>query len=131
MEKKDKKTSPSDQVWSGVRIAGGWILIFGWFILVGAGTGLATSEAQHSELLGWMCLTIALFIAIATVDQWVRRLPDLLGLAILNAAFAVWNGYTGTNPSRRLDRLWRYSTTVAGGLSCHSEYSSFAEIDIH
>ena len=92
------------QARNGLYIAGALLLAIGWILLVAFGAGMAFSDMPHHRVLGWMFLAIAGLLAALSVDRWVKILPGVLGLMIINASIAVWKGYAGPDPSLKLPR---------------------------
>jgi hypothetical protein len=93
-----------DEVRSGLRLAGALILGICWLCLAAAGIGIAFSETRYPEFVGWMALGAAAVLALVAMDKWVRVLPAILGLSILNALLTVWRGYVGADPSHHFPR---------------------------
>jgi hypothetical protein len=97
------RTSRWAKVRSGVLTAGAWLLGIGWLLLALIGAGIAFSETRYPHLLGWLALAAGV-AAIITMDRWVKVLPGILGISILNAILALWNGYIGIDPTQKFTR---------------------------
>jgi len=89
---------------NGLYIAGALILFAGWLCLSVAGAAIAFSKTDYPPFVGWVALAVAGALALVTMDKWVKALPAILGLSILNALLAVWRGYIGADTSRHFPR---------------------------
>jgi hypothetical protein len=98
------KSETMVQVKSGFRIAGAWLLGFGWLCLVLAGMAVAVSPSKYPPVVGWLLLAVAAIILVTTAQRWVKALPGLLGLATLNALFSIFSGHATNLPSVPISR---------------------------
>lgn len=121
------------EVKSGVSIAARWVLTIGWICLVAYGAGLASSDAPHRRDLGRILVVLAGVIAIVTVDHWVKMLPGILGLAVLNLLIAVWTGPASSDRAARIPRLRAFVMLLAfvtcGALSAPLQSRKLTALD--
>src|SRR5579864_7977814 len=94
------KRDGGDQVTRGAQTAGAIFLVLAWVILAGSGAQIAFSETAHSPAVGWVLLFLAGIIAVLTMDWWVKALPVILGMAILNGLLAIWKGFAAMRVPR-------------------------------
>ncbi len=101
-----KQATTKEQVSSGFRRAGGWLLGCAWFALViwgiinAFGTDANFSEGRHpSRVLGYALLSIAGFIFAATANRWKRVFPGIMLAATLGALLELEQGHAVNNPS--------------------------------
>jgi len=102
----NKQSTTEEQVKSGFRRAGGWLLGCGWFALViwgtinAFGTEADFSEGRHpSRVLGYAILSVAGFIFAATANRWKRVFPGIMLAATLGALLELEQGHAVNNPS--------------------------------
>jgi len=102
------KTEPTakEQVKSGFRRAGGWLLGMAWLglvyggILEAFGSEQAFSEGRHpSPILGYALLIAAAVIMLATAEHWKRVFPGIMLAAILNSLLELSRGHAVNNAS--------------------------------
>jgi hypothetical protein len=74
------KRDAGDQVTRGAQTAGAIFLVLAWVILAGSGAQIA--------------------FAVLTMDWWVKALPVILGMAILNGLLAIWKGFAAMRVPR-------------------------------
>lgn len=101
-----KQLTTKEQVRSGFRRAGGWLLGCAWFALViwgtinAFGTEANFSEGRHpSRVLGYAILSVAGFIFAATANRWKRVFPGIMLAATLGALLELEQGHAVNNPS--------------------------------
>lgn len=68
------------------------------------GIGIAFWKTSQPPFLGWLALALASILALVTMDKWVKVLPAILGLSVLNAVLTVWRGYVGADSSHQFPR---------------------------
>ncbi len=102
-----RKTGTMSQIRSGFRIAGAWLLGFGWLFLVFSGLAVAFSpgEGKYPPVVGWVLLVFAAVILVATAQRWVKALPGILGVATLNGVLEVSSGHAINSPSVPISRF--------------------------
>jgi|GEM_PF-2428292 len=99
------KPSTMTQVKNGFRSAGTALLGLGWLGLVLGGMAITFSpSSKYPPAVGWVFLAVAATILVTTAQRWVKALPGLLGLATLNALFAMFSGYPTNLPSVPISR---------------------------
>jgi len=93
-------TTIKQQMESGFRRAGGWLLGIAWFGLViwgminALGTEANFSEAHHpSRVLGYFLLTFAGVIFIITANRWKRVFPGIMLAATLGSLLELEHGH--------------------------------------
>jgi hypothetical protein len=101
-----KNPTTGQQVKSGLRRTGGWLLGGTWFALViwgitnAFGTDANFSEGHHpSRVLGYLVLGVAAAIFVATANRWKRVFPGIMLAATLGAVLELWHGHAVNNPS--------------------------------
>jgi hypothetical protein len=67
----------------GFRLAGLWLLGFGWLFLVFSGLAIVTTPSPPPPALGWILLALAATIALGSVDRWAKIFPGLLAYGVL------------------------------------------------
>jgi hypothetical protein len=94
-----KKPTVGEQVKSGFRRAGGWLLGGAWFGLVLAGiTEAFDSEQSFNEghhphrVLGYLLLIATAVIFVITANRWKRYLPGIMVFATLGSLRVLENG---------------------------------------
>ena len=99
------------QVKSGFRLAGGWLLGIAWLglvlwgILEAFGTDANFSEGHHpSRVLGYVVLGVSAAIFVATADRWKRVFPGIMLAATLGALLELEQGHAVNNPSLLIPR---------------------------
>lgn len=106
----DQRTA-EDQVRSGLRRAGGWLLGGVWFGFViwgitnAFGTEANFSQGHPSRVLGYMTLAVAAAIFVATADRWKRVFPGLMLAGTLGALLELARGHAVNNPSVLIPRF--------------------------
>jgi hypothetical protein len=98
--------SKTEEVVSGFRRAGGWLLGMAWLGLVFAGIVEAFgTEANFSEghypsrVLGYFLLATAAVIFVTTADRWKRVFPGIMLGATLGALLELERGHALNNSS--------------------------------
>lgn len=106
-----KNPTTGQQVKSGFRRAGAWLLGIAWFglvlwgILEAFGTEANFSGGHHpSRVLGYLVLIVAAAIFIATANRWKRILPGIMLAATLGALLELQQGHAVNNPSASIPR---------------------------
>lgn len=101
-----KNPTAKEQVKSGFRRAGGWLLGCAWFGLViwgitdAFGTEANFSEGHHpSRVLGYGILVVAGAIFAATANRRKRVFPGIMLAATLGALLELEQGHAVNNPS--------------------------------
>ncbi|HEV2615335.1 MAG TPA: hypothetical protein VGU63_01855 [Candidatus Acidoferrales bacterium] len=99
------------QVKSGFRRAGAWLLGMAWFGLViwgmenAFGTEANFSEGRHpSRVLGYCILATAAAIFIVTANRWKRVFPGIMLAATLGALLELEHGHIVNNSSVLIPR---------------------------
>jgi hypothetical protein len=99
------------QVKSGLRRTGGWLLGGIWFALViwgitnAFGTDANFSEGHHpSRVLGYVVLGVAAAIFVATANRWKRVFPGIMLAAMLGSLLELEQGHAVNNPSVLIPR---------------------------
>ena len=87
------KTPVSAQVANGARLGAYWVLAIAWIILVASGIGSILSEVPDHRVSGWVCVSLGAILATVFAGTWVKILPGLLGLGVLNALITIWLGH--------------------------------------
>jgi len=82
-----------------------WLLVICWMGLVAFGAGMAFSEPVGRRAAGWVCLLVASMVAVVTAELWIKMLPGILGLGIINALITVWLRHPPTGPSEPVPRI--------------------------
>src|SRR5579864_9307138 len=100
------------QAKSGLRLAGLTLLFLGVGGLFVAGVAYAFFPTGHSHALGWAFLIIATPVMVVEADRWARKLPGILGLAVLNGLIMVSTGHQLGKPSVPVSRLDALVATV-------------------
>jgi len=106
-----KDPTVREQVKSGFRRAGGWLLGLVWLGLVYGGI-IETfgSPSNFSEghnpapILGYTLLIVAAVIMVATAEHWKRVFPGIMLAAILNSLLELSRGHAVNNPSVLIPR---------------------------
>jgi hypothetical protein len=95
-----------EQVKSGFRRAGGWLLGIAWLSLVyggiieAFGPSQAFSEGHHPfPILGYTLLITAAVIMIVTAEHWKRVFPGIMLAAIFNSLLELSRGHAINSPS--------------------------------
>lgn len=106
-----KQATTKEQVRSGFRRAGGWLLGCAWFALViwgiinAFGTEANFSAGHHpSRVLGYVILGVAGAIFAATANRWKRLFPGIMLAATLGALLELEQGHAVNNPSVLIPR---------------------------
>ena len=104
--RRDHQSRSEEQVESGFRRAGGWLLGMAWLGIVywgiteGFASQQAFSEGHHpSRILGYELLIVAAVIMLATAEHWKRVFPGIMLAAILNSLLELSRGHAVNNPS--------------------------------
>jgi len=92
-------TNALDQARSGLLVATRSVFVIAWLVLVAFGAGMASSDMPSRRLAGALCLVLAAGIAAITAQVWIKILPAILGLEVINAFIAAWEGHAVTNPA--------------------------------
>src|SRR6185312_4132541 len=116
---KDHPTPLGEQVKSGFRRTGGWLLGMGWLGLViwgmieGFGTEANFSNGHHpSRVLGYAVLGVAAAIFVITANRWKRAFPGIMLAATLGAVLELWHGHVVNSPSLLIPRWIAFSQLV-------------------
>lgn len=99
------KQDTMSQVKGGLRRAGAilfFLLIAGLFF---GGVIYAFFPSGHSRILGWAFIIVSAMVMVAEMSRWVRVLPAILGLAVLNGLISLATGHALNNPSAPISRL--------------------------
>lgn len=106
-----KQSSTKEQVKSGFRRAGGWLLGGAWFALViwgitnAFGTEANFSEGHHpSRVLGYVILGVASVIFVVTANRWKRVFPGIMLASTVGALLELEQGHALNNPSVLIPR---------------------------
>jgi hypothetical protein len=106
-----KELSIKQQVHSGFRHAGGWLLGMAWLGLVfwgiveAFGTEANFSAGHHpSRGLGYFILGAAAVIFLITANVWKRVFPGIMLAATLGAVVELARGHAVNNPSLHIPR---------------------------
>jgi len=106
-----KNPTTEQEVKSGFRLAGGWLLGIAWFglvlwgILESFGTDANFSEGHHpSRVLGYVVLGVAAAIFVATANRWKRVFPGIMLAATLGSLLELEQGHAVNNPSVLIPR---------------------------
>jgi hypothetical protein len=106
-----KEPTAKEQVKSGFRRAGGWLLGGAWFALViwgitnAFGTEADFSLGQHpSRVLGYVVLAVAGAMFAATANRWKRVFPGIMLAATLGTLLELEQGHAVNNPSVLIPR---------------------------
>lgn len=59
----------------------------------------------HSSVLGSVFLAISVPIMFLEAKRWVRALPGIFGVAVLNGLISLWTGHAVNDPSQPVSRL--------------------------
>ncbi|MGH9352126.1 MAG: hypothetical protein ACRD2G_08210 [Terriglobia bacterium] len=59
----------------------------------------------HSRILGWAFIVVSVIVMVAEMNRWVKVLPGILGLAVLNGLISLSTGHALNNPSAPISRL--------------------------
>lgn len=94
-----RRATVREQISSGFRRAGGWLLGMAWFGLVLAGiteafeSEQAFNEGHHPHrVLGYLLLIATVVIFVVTANRWKRYLPGIMVLATLGSLRVLQNG---------------------------------------
>jgi hypothetical protein len=100
-----------EQVKSGFRRAGGWLVGVAWFglvlwgILEAFGTEANFSEGHHpSRVLGYLLLGTAAAVFVITANRWKRVFPGIMLAATLGSLLELERGHAVNNPSLLIPR---------------------------
>jgi hypothetical protein len=96
------------QVVGGLRLAALTLAGLGVAGLFFGGVAYAFFPTGHSRILGWVFLIISTPVMIVEMNRWVKALPGILGLAVLNGVLMLSTGHAlGSRfvPISRLDVL--------------------------
>jgi len=101
----DKRTV-AEQIKSGFRLAGGWLLGLVWLAIVFAGLGEAFDaagqfpEGPHAHrFLGYALLTVAGLTMLIAAEYWKRFFPGIMIAAVLNSLLELLRGHAVNHPS--------------------------------
>jgi len=115
----NKNPTTGQQVKSGFRRAGGWLLGMAWLGLViwrtieAFGTKANFSEGHHpSRVLGYVVLGVAATIFVATANRWKRVFPGIMLAATFGAVLELWHGHAVNSPSVLVPRWIAFSQLV-------------------
>ncbi len=100
------------QVKSGFRLVGLIFLFIGIAGLFVGGIAYAFFPTGHSPVLGWVFIAISTAVMIALMNRWVKVLPGLLGLAVLNGVISILSGHVLANPTEPIPRLQAFYLTL-------------------
>jgi hypothetical protein len=100
------------QVKSGFRTAGAWLLGFAWLFLVFAGLGVGFSQTDYPHALGWFFLAVAAAVLVATANRWIKAFPGIMGVATFNSLITISSGHATGNPSVFIPRSTAILTTM-------------------
>ena len=100
------------QVKSGFRTAGAWLLGFVWLCLVFAGLAIGFSPSNYPRSLGWLCLAVAAVVLVATADHWVKAFPGIMAVATVNSLISISSGHATGNPAVLVSRSTAILMTV-------------------
>jgi hypothetical protein len=114
------------QVKSGFRTAGAWLLGFAWLCLVFAGLAIGFSQSNYPRPLGWLFLLVAAAVLVATADRWVKAFPGIMVVATVNGLITISSGHATGNPSVLVPRLTAILLTLllAGGTALSLTFRS-------
>lgn len=73
---------------------------------------------EHSKIVGFIFLIFSTVVMIITIDQWVKPLAGILGLAILNGLFMLTTGHLLDRSSVRISRVDNLILLVYCVLAC-------------
>lgn len=106
-----KDPTIKQQVKSGFRRTGGWLLGMAWLGLVfwgyieAFGTEANFSEGHHaSRVLGYFLLGTAAVLFVVTANRWKRVFPGIMLAATLGALLELEHGHAVNNPSVLISR---------------------------
>ena len=95
-----KERTIAEQVTSGFRIAGYWLLGMLWlgFVYAGLGEAFGTeaefNEGHHpSRILGWALLFIASLVFVLTANSWKKAFPAIMSAATFNSLLILERGH--------------------------------------
>jgi len=94
-----------NQVKSGIKRTGAWLLGLAWLGLVFAGMAIAFNPSPHSPKLGWGLLGIAALVLVFTMDKWVKVLPGLLAYGVLGSILMLLSGHAVNHPDVLVSKL--------------------------
>jgi hypothetical protein len=101
-----KDPTIKEQVKSGFRRAGGWLLGMAWLgvvfwgIIEAFGTEADFSKGHHpSRVLGYFLLGAAAVVFVVTANRWKRVFRGVMLAATLEALLELEYGHAGNNPS--------------------------------
>jgi len=106
-----KDQTIKQQVKSGFRRAGGWLLGMAWFgvviwgIMEAFGTEANFLEGRHpSRVLGYLLLGTAAVVFVITANRWKRVFPGIMLAATLGSLLELERGHAVNNPSVLIPR---------------------------
>jgi hypothetical protein len=73
-------------------------------MFVAFAVGMAFSDSPLRRAGGWVCLSVAALAAVLAAEIWIRLLPGLLGIGIINASITIWKGHPPTGRSEPIPR---------------------------
>ncbi len=94
-----KHTIIHEQVKSGFRRAGGWLLGMAWLFLVFFGLAEAFSRERPSPSLGYAALLLAGVVMFLTAEYWKKVFPSIMLAAILTSFLELLRAHAVNSPS--------------------------------
>jgi hypothetical protein len=110
--------STTAQVRNALRTVALIALFFGTAALFLGGVAYTFFPSDHSHFLGWILLAVSTAVMIFQMDRWVKVLPGLLGLAVLNGLITIFSGHVLANPTQPVGRLEAFGLTLFFVVSC-------------
>lgn len=100
------------QVKSGFRTAGAWLLGFALLCLVFGGIIIGFSPSEYPPIFGWVLLAAAAAILVLTADFWVKAFPGIMAVATINSLLTLSSGHATGNPSVLIPRTTAILATL-------------------
>jgi len=104
--------SDVEQVKSGFRRAGWWVLAIVWGACVVGGIGILSDPSYSPRALGWILLAASAVVFAVTMNRWKKVFPGLMAYAAVNSFFSIFSGHVTNNLTVSISRPEAIACTV-------------------
>ena len=104
--------SDVEQVKSGFRRAGSWVLAIVWLGCVAGGIAILSDPAYSPRVLGWILLAVSAVVFAVTMNRWKKVFPGLMAYAAVNSFFSIFSGHVTNNLAVSISRHEAIACTV-------------------
>jgi len=95
------ETKTNQRLFSGKQVLG-WLLSSLWLVAVFAGLAIVFTPSRYSVGTGWLLLTVAAVVFVATMDRWIKAFAGFIFLAALRAFSTIFIGHLPETPDKSI-----------------------------